>query len=223
MRDKAIGETECVGLGGPARRRRTGRNVWSVIGALGILASGACGEWNEPAGSDSVLVERTGALSNKCAPSVPPGLAVPAGNRVAFDLDARGVQIYRCDGSGAAPAWVFQAPEAELFKPSGASAGTHYAGPTWELVDGSKVVGTRLAGASVTAGAIPWLLLQATAHEKAGRMARVTFIHRVDTAGGLAPTTGCDGDHLGEVARVDYTATYYFYETEHGTPAGPGC
>jgi hypothetical protein len=43
-------------------------------------------------------------------------------------------------------------------------------------------------------------------------MTDVTFIHRLETAGGKAPATGCDASHVGETARVDYTATYYFYE-----------
>jgi hypothetical protein len=43
------------------------------------------------------------------------------------------------------------------------------------------------------------------------------LIHRLDTVGGIAPTTGCDADHVGAVARVDYTTTYVFYR------AGNGC
>jgi hypothetical protein len=42
-------------------------------------------------------------------------------------------------------------------------------------------------------------------------MADVSYIQRLDTAGGLAPTTGCDASHVGAIARVDYTATYFFY------------
>jgi hypothetical protein len=48
-------------------------------------------------------------------------------------------------------------------------------------------------------------------------MQNVSYIQRLDTAGGLAPTTGCTADHVGEIAEVPYTATYYFY-----VPKNPG-
>ena len=36
-------------------------------------------------------------------------------------------------------------------------------------------------------------------------------IQRLDTAGGVAPSTGCDAAHEGTEARVDYSANYDFY------------
>ena len=39
-------------------------------------------------------------------------------------------------------------------------------------------------------------------------------INHLDTVGGIAPSTGCDVDHVGAVARVDYSATYFFYEAK---------
>jgi hypothetical protein len=136
---------------------------------------------------------------------------VPEGNLLAFALGAVGVQIYVCraDATGVF-SWTFTAPEATLYG-CGGEAGTHYAGPTWEALDGSKVVAARVAGHSPDPSAIPELLLQATAHEAAGLMANVTYIQRLETTGGLAPATGCDAGHLGEISRIDYTATYYFY------------
>jgi hypothetical protein len=55
------------------------------------------------------------------------------------------------------------------------------------------------------------ILLQAVSHTGDGRMSKVTYVQRLDTAGGLAPAAGCDADHVGKEADVDYTATYYFY------------
>jgi hypothetical protein len=43
------------------------------------------------------------------------------------------------DGSGFA--WTLLAPEAFLFDRAGRKIGSHYAGPTWETFDGSKVGG----------------------------------------------------------------------------------
>ena len=42
-------------------------------------------------------------------------------------------------------------------------------------------------------------------------MSEVRTIQRLNTKGGRAPTTGCDAQHQGEMARVNYTADYYFY------------
>jgi hypothetical protein len=151
-------------------------------------------------------------LSAACAPQVPPALAVPAGNKLAFYYDAVGVQIYGCDATATGYGWVFRAPEAKLYAHHGKLAGTHYAGPTWQANDGSTVVASKIADYSADPNSIPWLLLGATGHAGQGRMSDVTFIQRLETAGGKAPATGCDASHVGETARVDYTATYYFYE-----------
>ena len=111
---------------------------------------------------------------------------------------------------------MFRAPEADLFGKRGRIAGSHYAGPTWEGLDGSTVVAGRVAGVTVDATAIPWLLLQATSNTGDGRMSDVTFIQRLETVGGLAPATGCDAAHIGAVADVPYTALYAFYEARRG-------
>lgn len=50
------------------------------------------------------------------------------------------------------------------------------------------------------------------ASEGAGQFAQVTFIHRIDTTGGLPPSaTPCDAQHAGGQERVPYSATYLFY------------
>src|SRR5688572_9105797 len=76
----------------------------SLACALGAcILSVACGAHPDDVGTEEA------ALSSKCAPAMPdPTLNAPAGNKLAFTLDAVGVQIYTCQASG----WVFQAPEA---------------------------------------------------------------------------------------------------------------
>ena len=86
--------------------------------------------------------------------------------------------------------------------------GIHYAGPTWESNSGSKVVGTVLERCTPDPDAIPWLLLKAVSNEGPG-FSRVTFIQRVNTVGGIAPTD--PGDFVGEEVEVPYTTEYYFY------------
>jgi len=152
------------------------------------------------------------------APVVPAALAVPDGNKVQFHAYAVGVQIYVCKNISSTDtpkyAWVFTAPEAVLYDSEGNQVGIHYAGPTWESESGSKVVGARLAGATVDPTAIPWLLLAAKSSEGPGIFADISYVQRVNTAGGLAPTTDCDADHLGQVARVPYTAEYFFFRAK---------
>ena len=156
--------------------------------------------------------EEADELSSACQPQVPPALAVPAGNKLAFVYDATGVQIYGCDATATGYGWVFRAPEAKLYGHKGKQTGIHYAGPTWESNDGSKVVATKLAEFPAGPNDIPWLLLGAASHAGKGRMTDVTFIHRLETVGGKAPIGGCDATHVGETVGVDYAATYYFYE-----------
>ena len=149
----------------------------------------------------------------KFFPPVPnPSLAVPAGHHLAFHYDAIGVQIYVCVSTPTGYAWAFRAPEASLFDPRGRLVVTHFAGPTWESVgDRSRVVAKKMKEFTAQPGAIPELLLEATSHEGRGQMADVSFIQRLDTEAGLAPLSGCDAAHASATARVDYTATYFFY------------
>ena len=144
-------------------------------------------------------------------PQLPPALAVPAGQRPSFQADARGVQIYECRQDGEQAHWVLSAPEAELFDAGGNLAGKHYAGPTWESLDGSRVAATKQSEQAGEAGAIPWLLLRANEHQGSGALSAVTFIVRKNTRGGLPPSSGCDAAHGGDIARVPYSAVYVFY------------
>jgi len=181
------------------------------LSCLAALLFAACAVDGSDAASDDAVDQSAEALKQRL-PTIPDALAVPAGNKLAFALFGDGVQVYDCktNADGAA-VWTFRAPEADLF--SGKHlAGIHYAGPTWEALDGSTVVGTRVAGVTVDASAIPWLLLSAVSPDQHGRMAGVTYIQRLETVGGLAPTTGCDAMQLGAVAEVDYTALYAFYK-----------
>jgi hypothetical protein len=148
------------------------------------------------------------------APGVPPALKVPANEVVSLEAFATGVQVYQCVAGKADPKkleWVFKAPEAELFDRDGKPLGRHYAGPTWESKDGSKVVGAVKAQEPGRPGAIAWLLLGVKEASGRGAFARTTSIQRVDTVDGRAPGEGCSAARSGQESRVPYKATYYFY------------
>jgi len=142
------------------------------------------------------------------AEPVPP----PAGASLLFETVADGVQIYACEAQGQGVAWVFKAPEANLFNRLGRQVGTHLAGPSWKGGDGSVVVGEVTDKADAPGGnAIPWLLLRAKSHEGTGSMSAVAFVRRAETKGGNAPTGGCDAAHRGVEARMRYSALYQFF------------
>jgi hypothetical protein len=152
------------------------------------------------------------------AHTVPEVIQAPAGETFSFAVKAEGVQIYVCQPKKDDPSkleWVFKAPEADLLDQAGNKIGKHYAGPTWESIDGSKIVGELKARADAReSAAIPWLLLTVKKHEGDGIFGHVTSIQRVDTAGGKAPAAGADAATAGQEIRVPYTATYYFYVSE---------
>jgi hypothetical protein len=149
------------------------------------------------------------------APSVPGSLHVPADQVLIKQLHAKGVQVYQCQPAKSNPAqfeWSFKQPEAVLFTKGGRKFGQHYAGPTWEANDGSKVVGDVVAHAdSAKPNSIPQLLLRAKATSGKGVFAGVQFVQRLNTEGGSAPMTACRPEQTGQQLRVSYTADYLFY------------
>lgn len=153
--------------------------------------------------------------STASAATVPDTLNPPTGATVSFKAVAAGVQIYTCTEQTATPgafAWTLKAPDAGLWDSAGARLGTHYAGPTWQGADGSLIVGEVLARADApTAGAIPWLLLRVTSRDGAGILSPITYVQRLDTAGGVAPADGCSGAEAGAERAVPYTAVYAFF------------
>jgi Protein of unknown function (DUF3455) len=155
------------------------------------------------------------AMAKQVTPDVPTDLRVPEGSSLFLVGHAVGVQIYQCATTSTGTAWTLLAPRANLYADNGRVIATHYAGPTWEAADGSRVVGKREAGVTVDPTAIPWLKLSAastSAGPEGERLVRTTFVQRVNTAGGLAPAaTQCDVTSVGTQAEVDYTADYYFW------------
>src|SRR5215510_15953902 len=130
---------------------------------------------------------------------LPAPIKPPAGLASYLDVQATGVQIYVCGKNEAgAPAWTFKAPEAALFDTNKKPLGKHYAGPTWEGLDGGKVVGAAKASAPAPGGnAIAWLLLDIKSRDGSGQFTQAAAILRVSTVGGTTPTTTCNETHAG--------------------------
>src|SRR5262249_45732873 len=104
-----------------------------VVAALGCATT----ESAAPANAAS-----TGAAA-VARPTVPEAIAAPASATLVIQLAAKGTQNYKCQSATAGGAeWKLVAPEAELSTiPGGAPAGTHGAGPSWTLTDGSGAKG----------------------------------------------------------------------------------
>ena len=178
-------------------RARVNHWSWLLIGSLFAISSVISGEEYFP------------------PPQVPEIIRVPAGQTVLLKALGKGVQVYACKAKPGDPGkfeWSFKAPEADLTNEHGDKIAKHYAGPTWEANDGSKVVGEKKAEIPAPRpGAVSWLLLKAKTNEGTGTFAKVTYIQRVDTEGGVPPAAGCDRAHVDTEAQVDYRANYYFY------------
>ncbi|MCE7988375.1 MAG: DUF3455 domain-containing protein [Caldilinea sp. CFX5] len=166
-------------------------------------------------------------------PSVPANIQVPAGNKLFLVGHAIGTQNYICLPADGGVKFTLFTPQATLFK-GDKQLTTHYFGPNpaeggviraaWQhSKDSSTVWGRVMDGHSsadpayVSPGAIPWLLVTvvgAQGGDKGGdKLAETTFIQRVNTAGGVAPATGCASSaDIGNRAFVPYTTDYYFYK-----------
>ena len=70
-------------------------------------------------------------------PSVDP----PAGTSLLLTAAGDGSQIYACINEH----WTLKAPDARLLDEHGQVIGTHFAGPTWRLTDGSEIKGKVIA------------------------------------------------------------------------------
>jgi hypothetical protein len=176
-------------------------------------------------------------------PPVPANIQVPAGNTAFLEGHAVGTQNYiclpcpnpitptaMCPASGFA--WTLFTPEATLFNDADKQVTTHFFSPnpvengtiraTWQHSrDTSAVWGGRAIPSSdpafVAPGAIPWLLLPVAGTQEGptggDTLTATTFIQRLNTSGGVAPSAGCSmSTDVGARAFVPYTADYFFYQ-----------
>jgi uncharacterized protein DUF3455 len=149
------------------------------------------------------------------------------------------------DASGFA--WILFTPQAALFNDHDKQLITHFFSPnpfetntnpgvlaagmiraTWQhSKDTSTVWGQVKPGNSsadpnfVAPGAIAWLLVTVVGAQDGptggDTLTPTTFIQRLNTSGGVAPSTGCSSStNVGKQAFVPYTADYFFYEADDG-------
>ena len=147
------------------------------------------------------------AVSAKAQTPLPDAIAAP-GETVVLSVHAEGAQVYECKASADGKlAWAFREPIATLLV-DGKTIGRHYAGPNWEHIDGSAVVGKVSGNApGATADDIAWLKLQVVSSRGSGVLTGVTTVQRINTQGGKLDGT-CD--KAGAFRSAPYSAEYVF-------------
>lgn len=146
--------------------------------------------------------------------ALPTAVQVPPGHALRLWSLGKGEIRYACrarTGIGGGYAWVSGASAARLYDVYLREIGWAFDGPTWKSVDGSKVIGRALAAVPVGAGHLPLQLLRAAGASGQGTMSGVSYIQRLNTRGGGAPSEACDASRVGHEQRVGYEADYVFY------------
>ncbi len=174
-------------------------------------------------------------------PPVPDEIQVPAGHTAFLVGHAVGTQNYICLPSGDGFAWTLFTPQATLFSDNDKQqVTTHFFGPNLNPIppeqagtiraawqhsrDTSTVWAKGLNSATVDPDAIPWVLLEVVGAQDeptgSNTLTATKFIQRLNTTGGVAPTTGCSvSTDVGKKAFVPYTADYFFYKQAPGNDA----
>lgn len=190
--------------------------------------------WPQPARADPVT-----------SPPVPANIQVPEGNKAFLVGRAVGTQNYVCLPSGDGFKFTLFTPQATLFSDDHEELTTHSFSPnpsenpppagqigegtiraTWQHSRDSSIVWAKLVSGEssvdpnfVRQGAIPWLLLRATGAKRGPTggaiLTQTTFVQRLNTFGGVAPSSGCaKASDVGNQAFVPYTADYFFYRVD---------
>ena len=141
-------------------------------------------------------------------------------------------------------AFALFTPQAALFNEDGQQITTHFFSPnpfenntnpavvtdgmiraTWQHSNDTSTVWAQVKPGNsssdpsfVAQGAISWLLLTAVGAKEGptggNALTNTTFIQRLNTSGGVAPSTGCNSHKdVGHLAFVPYRADYFFYKS----------
>jgi hypothetical protein len=194
----------------PMTKRRIFSSILALTGATVLAVPGAA------------------RADNVTPPAVPGILTVPAGHKPFAEGHATGTQNYQCRQDGGQYTWAFTGPLATIQASHGSIQHFLSSNPdeggaaraTWQAGDGSTVWAKKVQESSdaafVEPGAIPWFLLEvvgeADGFDGGDRLSQASYIHRVNTSGGKAPTSGCDASTTGTTQAVAYAADYVFYK-----------
>jgi hypothetical protein len=176
---------------------------------------------------------RLAAAQTVTPPAVPAAIEVPAPSQAYLLGHAFGTQNYVCVATSdiGHVAWTLFTPQATLFTPTGGQLTTHFFGPNpaegsivraaWQDSADTSTVWARAKASStdpnfVAPGAVAWVLLETvgtrTGPTGGDTLSATTFIQRLNTVGGVAPSTGCSKPtDIGNKAFQPYEADYFFF------------
>ncbi|MFD9734770.1 DUF3455 domain-containing protein [Umezawaea sp. NPDC059074] len=181
-----------------------------TLGALALAGvTSACGSATagtaQPTSSPSASADKAD-VGVEVEVEAPAAVKVPDGNKLVGKYQASGVQAYTC----AAGTWKLLEPDAILVTKDSKPIILHTRGPVWvSTVDGSAVEAAAVDGAKVDhPDAIPEILLKAKTVRGDGLLGKVTYVQRLDTKGGVAPTGTCQPNVQ---QSAPYSALYTFY------------
>ena len=175
-----------------------------LIGSAGS-AGAATAAAPEAAVDSASAASRGGGVTPNA--DLPPDIQVDDPNlKIVATLRGVGKQVYDCKNG----LYVGREPVATLSTLRGTPVGIHGVGPFWASFDGSRVKAAKVAEAAAPGRGsnIAWLKLQA--NENAGQggvFSSVQFVQRIDTKGGVPPTS-CTG---AKTLAVDYSTNYVFW------------
>jgi Protein of unknown function (DUF3455) len=194
------------------------------IACATALAVACTASLTQPAHADEVTI---------APPPVPANIQVPTGNKAFLVGHGVGTQNYVCLPSGTGFKFALFTPQATLFNDADKEIITHYFSPnpveggairaTWQNSRDASIVWGKVQpgdsssdSAFVAPGAVAWLKVTVAGTDEGptggDTLTRTTFIQRLNTAGGLAPSVGCSSvANVGSEAFVPYTADYFFY------------
>ena len=163
--------------------------------------------------SSTCLAQAHESLALNAASSIPAQIRVPGGSSQVLSTHAIGDQIYQCALVNGSYTWILLAPDAKLLDTKGQVVGKHYSGPVWEYKEGSRIEGRIVSKLDVDPdSSISWLLVKVIGHKGNGLFSDISYINRINTRGGLAPSSRCHMNHLGTEKRMAYSADYVFYK-----------
>jgi hypothetical protein len=186
---------------------------------------------------------QTSADGSITPPPVPTDVQVEEGNVAFLVGHATGTQNYSClpcdprkPGCPNGVAFTLFTPQATLFDDELEQVTTHFFSPnpfengviraTWQHSRDTSTVWGKVVGISTDAnfvkpGAIAWLLVNVKdvgvlAGPTGGdKLTKTTFIQRLNTVGGVAPSSGCSSQaDIGRQEFVPYKADYFFYKQQ---------
>jgi hypothetical protein len=154
------------------------------------------------------LLVLTGLVVSAIAQTLTPDAIASPGESVVLSTHAEGAQVYECKaGADGKLTWALREPIASL-SVDGKTIGRHYAGPNWEHIDGSAVVGKVIGSVpGVMPDDIAWLKLQVVSSRGNGVLSGVTTVQRINTRGGKIEGP-CD--KAASLKSASYSADYVF-------------